>query len=81
MKNVVHLQRISPVVASIVFSPNSTSTCHDLAKQGFHPGLQPGLIPLLILHYESCVEVSLLHSLPPTVCKFKVFPLSVTLFY
>jgi len=41
---------------------------HHLYKvQGFHLGLQPNLNPLLILHYEVCVEVSLLCSLPTTV--------------
>ena len=36
--------------------------------QGFHAGLWPGLIPLLILHFELYAEVSPLCSLPTTVC-------------
>ena len=38
------------------------------SRRGFHPGLWPGLIPLLILHFELCVEVSPLCSLPTTFC-------------
>jgi len=38
------------------------------SRQGFHLGLWPFLNPLLILCYKVCVEVSLLHSLPTTIC-------------
>jgi len=38
-------------------------------RRGFYPGLWPGLIPLLILHFELCVEVSPLCSPPTTVCE------------
>ena len=41
----------------------------SLILQGFHPGLRPGLIPLLILRFKLCVEVSPLHSPPITVCE------------
>ena len=39
------------------------------SRRGFHPGLWPGLIPLLILHFELCVEVSLLCFPPTTICE------------
>ena len=39
------------------------------SRRGFHPGLWPGLIPLLILHFELCVKVSLLCSPPTTICE------------
>jgi len=38
-------------------------------RRGFHLGLRPGLIPLLILHFELCIEVSPLCSPPTTVCE------------
>ena len=38
-----------------------------LFTRGFHLGLWPNLNPLLILHYEICVEVSPLCSLPTMV--------------
>ena len=41
----------------------------DYLVRGFHPGLRPGLIPLLILRFELCVEVSPLRSPPTTVCE------------
>ena len=41
---------------------------HVHSRQGFHLGLWLFLNPLLILCYEVCVEVSLLRSLPTTVC-------------
>ena len=40
-----------------------------LGLRGFHPGLWPGLIPLLILRFDFCVEVSPLCSPPTTVCE------------
>ena len=40
----------------------------EMHKQGFHLGLWLIQNPLLILCYQVCVEVSLLCSLPTTVC-------------
>ena len=52
-----------------------------ISERGFHPGLRPGLIPLLILRFELCVEVSLLCSSPTTVCEVKVCLLFLILCY
>jgi len=43
--------------------------CSIHTRRGFHSDLWPGLIPLLILHFELCVEVSPLHSPPTIVCE------------
>ena len=49
--------------------PSSHVQSRVHTRQGFHLGLWPGLIPLLILRFELCVEVSPLCSPPTTVCE------------
>jgi len=68
------------LVEGYIFSSSlftSWPCCHLIKDQGFnlsnirgfHPGLRPSLIPLLILCFELYVEVSLLCSLPTMVCE------------